>query len=239
MRTSFITSSPARSAATIVSTRSETIGQRGHQLLAAGSRCRRRPRPAVRTVDRTRCRVGSAESARRQTRRQLPSPVWPRTSTTTRSSSRPTPDCAVRSRDSMVRPDGRRCARCCRRCAGLRVVDLGCGYGWFSRWAAAAGAASVLGIDISERMLARAGRRHHRRPNHLPASRPRCGRSADCGIRCRLQLAGAPLPRRPRSDPATVHRSLVTGGMFVFSIEHPIYSAPIESRIRHRLRRDT
>ncbi len=25
----------------------------------------------------------------------------------------------------------------------MRVVDLGCGFGWFSRWAATAGAASV------------------------------------------------------------------------------------------------
>jgi 2-polyprenyl-3-methyl-5-hydroxy-6-metoxy-1,4-benzoquinol methylase len=29
----------------------------------------------------------------------------------------------------------------------LRVLDLGCGYGWFCRWARQQGAASVLGID--------------------------------------------------------------------------------------------
>jgi len=40
--------------------------------------------------------------------------------------------------------------------AGRRVVDLGCGFGWFSRWAAAAGAASVVGIDLSANMLERA-----------------------------------------------------------------------------------
>lgn len=34
------------------------------------------------------------------------------------------------------------------------VLDLGCGLGWFSRWAADSGARSVLGIDLSERMLA-------------------------------------------------------------------------------------
>src|SRR3954467_10622550 len=39
---------------------------------------------------------------------------------------------------------------------GLRVVDLGCGFGWFCRWAAEQGAASVLGLDLSERMLERA-----------------------------------------------------------------------------------
>src|SRR6185312_1486097 len=39
---------------------------------------------------------------------------------------------------------------------GRRVLDLGCGMGWFCRWAADAGAASVLGIDLSQNMLARA-----------------------------------------------------------------------------------
>ena len=39
---------------------------------------------------------------------------------------------------------------------GLDVLDLGCGYGWFCRWARQQGAAHVLGIDVSEKMLARA-----------------------------------------------------------------------------------
>ena len=41
--------------------------------------------------------------------------------------------------------------------AGLRAVDLGCGYGWFCRWARDRGAAEVTGYDLSSRMLARAG----------------------------------------------------------------------------------
>src|SRR3546814_11859699 len=40
--------------------------------------------------------------------------------------------------------------------AGRRVVDLGCGFGWFARWAREQGAASVLGLDLSEKMPARA-----------------------------------------------------------------------------------
>ena len=40
---------------------------------------------------------------------------------------------------------------------GRKVLDLGCGFGWFCRWAREQGAAEVLGIDVSERMLARAG----------------------------------------------------------------------------------
>src|SRR6202035_5278662 len=39
---------------------------------------------------------------------------------------------------------------------GLRIVDLGCGYGWCCRWARQQGAAKVLGLDVSEKMLARA-----------------------------------------------------------------------------------
>ncbi len=39
---------------------------------------------------------------------------------------------------------------------GRQVVDLGCGFGWFSRWADEHGAASVLGIDVSTKMLERA-----------------------------------------------------------------------------------
>ena len=39
---------------------------------------------------------------------------------------------------------------------GTRILDLGCGFGWFCRWARTQGAQSVLGIDVSENMLARA-----------------------------------------------------------------------------------
>src|SRR5690606_18464906 len=40
--------------------------------------------------------------------------------------------------------------------AGKTVIDLGCGYGWFCRSARELGAAQVTGVDISEKMLARA-----------------------------------------------------------------------------------
>ncbi|MFQ2723509.1 class I SAM-dependent methyltransferase, partial [Aeromonas caviae] len=40
--------------------------------------------------------------------------------------------------------------------AGKRVLDLGCGYGWFCRAARDLGAADVVGIDLSAKMLARA-----------------------------------------------------------------------------------
>ena len=40
--------------------------------------------------------------------------------------------------------------------AGKRVLDLGCGFGWPYRYAADHGAAAVIGVDLSEKMLEKA-----------------------------------------------------------------------------------
>ena len=42
---------------------------------------------------------------------------------------------------------------------GKRVLDLGCGYGWHCKYATDQGAAEVLGIDMSPKMLEEALRR--------------------------------------------------------------------------------
>jgi SAM-dependent methyltransferase len=39
---------------------------------------------------------------------------------------------------------------------GSRILDLGCGYGWFLRWARENGAEYLKGIDISQKMINRA-----------------------------------------------------------------------------------
>ena len=36
---------------------------------------------------------------------------------------------------------------------GKRVLDLGCGFGWHCRYAIERGAKSVVGVDLSEKML--------------------------------------------------------------------------------------
>ncbi len=111
---------------------------------------------------------------------------------------------------------------------GRRVVDLGCGFGGFARWAREQGAASVLGLDLSQNMLARA------RAN-----------TADAGIRyVRADLETLELP--PAAfDLAysamalhyvpdlgrllkTVADALTPGATLVFSVEHPIYMAGMQ-----------
>lgn len=113
---------------------------------------------------------------------------------------------------------------------GARVVDLGCGFGAFARWAARAGAAEVLGIDLSERMLdrARAGTADDRVRFEvgdldvidLPAG------AYDLAYSALALHYVVDLDRLAR----VVHDALRPGGRLVFTTEHPIYMAPTRPR---------
>jgi SAM-dependent methyltransferase len=109
---------------------------------------------------------------------------------------------------------------------GRSVLDLGCGFGWFCRWAREQGAARVLGVDVSANMLARAA-----------------ASTSDDAIRYeqadleQLTLSGPPFDLAYSSLAlhyiadlggllATVRDALAPGGHLVFSAEHPIYTAP-------------
>lgn len=111
---------------------------------------------------------------------------------------------------------------------GRSVVDLGCGYGWFCRWARQqGGAAEVLGIDVSEKMLARANA-----DTHDPAI---AYRQADLET---VELPGAAFDLAYSSLAfhyiadldrllAQVYGALRPGAALVCSVEHPIYTAPL------------
>ena len=110
--------------------------------------------------------------------------------------------------------------------AGRRVVDLGCGYGWFCRWARAAGAAQVLGLDLSEQMLAKA-----RADTADPAIRYQRADLDRLELpQAAFDLAYSSLALHYLEDfgrlVGVVRRSLVPGAPFVFSIEHPVFMAP-------------
>jgi ubiquinone/menaquinone biosynthesis C-methylase UbiE len=109
---------------------------------------------------------------------------------------------------------------------GLRVVDLGCGFGWFCRWAREAGAASVLGLDVSENMLARA--RETTRDPAIVYERADLERLALPSGSFDLVYSSLTLHylENLKSLFAETHRALVPGGHLVFSVEHPIYTAP-------------
>jgi SAM-dependent methyltransferase len=111
---------------------------------------------------------------------------------------------------------------------GLAVVDLGCGFGWFCRWVRAQGAEAVLGIDVSEKMLARA---------RAETADPTVVYQRADLEHLELPLASFDLAysslalhyvERLRELLAGVHRALKPGGRFVFSVEHPVFTAPME-----------
>jgi SAM-dependent methyltransferase len=109
---------------------------------------------------------------------------------------------------------------------GMRIVDLGCGFGWFARWAKEHGAAHVLGLDLSENMIGRAKIATNDPAIHYAI--------ADLD---RVELSEASFDFAYSSLALhyivdfyrlakTLHRALVPNAQFVFTIEHPIFMAP-------------
>lgn len=108
---------------------------------------------------------------------------------------------------------------------GKRVLDVGCGFGWHCIYAAENGAQYVLGTDISEKMLAVAKEKtvfanvEYRKLAMEEMDFP--PNSFD------IVISSLALHYTP--DFALicdrVHRCLRPGGAFVFSAEHPVFTA--------------
>lgn len=108
---------------------------------------------------------------------------------------------------------------------GKRVLDLGCGYGWHCRYAAEHGAALVLGTDISERMLAEAQSRNaHPCIEYRRAAMEDLQFSRDAFD---VVLSSLALHYVRDFEPLVenIARWLAADGAFVFSVEHPIFTA--------------
>jgi SAM-dependent methyltransferase len=107
---------------------------------------------------------------------------------------------------------------------GLRVVDLGCGEGGLAVRIATAGAAEVLGVDASERMLAAAAR--HPLVRYVRADLDGFDLSPGSA-----DLVVSSLALHYVEDyaglVARVARWLTPGGSFVFTVEHPVMTAPL------------
>lgn len=108
---------------------------------------------------------------------------------------------------------------------GRRVVDLGCGFGWAARWMREHGAASVLGLDLSENMIGRAkadtrdpGIEYRIADIETLALPPAAFELAYSALTFHYIVDFARLVR-------VIHQALVPGGHLVFTIEHPIFMA--------------
>lgn len=109
--------------------------------------------------------------------------------------------------------------------AGKRVLDLGCGYGWASRWMRQQGAASVLSLDLSENMIRRA-----KADTVDPEIEYRIADLENLELPpAAFDLAYSALTFHYIRDfqrlVQTLHQSLAPSGRLVFTIEHPIFMA--------------
>lgn len=108
---------------------------------------------------------------------------------------------------------------------GLHVLDVGCGFGDFARLASGQGAASVVGIDVSSRMLEEArARTQDPKISYLLTPIEECSLSQNA-----FDLVVSSLALHYVQDYAAaikkIHDALKPGGRFFFSVEHPICTA--------------
>lgn len=109
--------------------------------------------------------------------------------------------------------------------AGKRLLDLGCGYGWHCKYAVEQGATQVVGIDLSEKMIAKA-----RQINADPHIEYQVAAVEDFDYAShQFDIVLSSLTFHYLESFASicrdVHSCLCEGGEFIFSVEHPIFTA--------------
>jgi len=114
---------------------------------------------------------------------------------------------------------------------GSHFLDLGCGFGWVCRWARENGAIAAHGVDVSENMLSKA--------RDFPPD------SAITYTRADLETFEMPSETHDIVFSSLsfhylknlsnlilgIYKTLKPGGALVFSVEHPVYTAPQDPKI--------
>lgn len=115
---------------------------------------------------------------------------------------------------------------------GKSVIDLGCGYGWFCRVARELGAAQVRGVDLSEKMLARAAELTRDPGIHYQRGDLEAIEMAENSVD--LVYSSLALHYLSQLDGlfGNIQRALKPGGRLVFSMEHPIYTCSTQQWLR-------
>lgn len=105
------------------------------------------------------------------------------------------------------------------------VLDLGCGYGWHCRYAEEQGAKYVLGMDISEKMLERArALTDHQHIEYRRAAIEDLSVS-DESFEVVISSLAIHYIEDFKQLCHKVHQILTPDGHFVFSVEHPMFTA--------------
>lgn len=107
-----------------------------------------------------------------------------------------------------------------------RVLDLGCGYGWHCKYALEQGATHVIGTDISKKMIAQATKiNSHPHIEYLVVSIEDF--NYDLYEKFDVVISSLTFHYIESFDNVckNVNRCLCSGGEFIFSVEHPIFTS--------------
>lgn len=106
-----------------------------------------------------------------------------------------------------------------------RVLDLGCGFGWHCRYAREQQASEVVGVDISEKMLLKA-REKTNDPLITYMNMPMEEINFSAGqFDVVISSLAFHYIKSFEAICNKVYKCLVSGGSFVFSVEHPIFTS--------------
>lgn len=107
---------------------------------------------------------------------------------------------------------------------GKRVLDLGCGFGWHCQYAIEHGAKAVTGVDISEKMLAVAKEKTDSKIRYIrmPIEDISFGENSFDAVISSLAFHYI---ESFEQIVEKVSGCLIPNGDFVFSVEHPIFTA--------------
>ena len=108
---------------------------------------------------------------------------------------------------------------------GKRVLDLGCGFGWHCRYAAEQGAEIVTGVDLSANMLAEAEKRTNSSIVHYQKAAIEDFEFAENSYDVVISSLALHYVESFAGLCKKIISSLTYGGSFVFSVEHPIFTA--------------
>jgi 2-polyprenyl-3-methyl-5-hydroxy-6-metoxy-1,4-benzoquinol methylase len=106
-----------------------------------------------------------------------------------------------------------------------RVLDLGCGYGWHCKYACDQQARSVVGVDLSEKMLAYA--REHNNDSSIEYRKLAMEDISFTAGEFDVVISSLALHYVEEFELVCrkIHHCLVHGGNFILSVEHPIFTA--------------
>lgn len=108
---------------------------------------------------------------------------------------------------------------------GKRVLDLGCGFGWHCKYAIEQGAKSAVGIDLSEKMLEEAKKINYSSNIEYIKMPIEDINYSENSFDIVISSLAFHYVKSFKDICDKVYTCLTIGGEFVFSVEHPIFTA--------------